>query len=397
MSFSLAFTRFILFATATALAFDTRAFDTLPEMRSALDDRPFIETWSRIDSEYASHLLNYSFSPEADRDFIIEDKVLQTALGSLSAKEFLIEHRLKLARRLTNDFDFRFYHFEEKNFDENAENVIWQFGYNTLNKNRIDVFGRASLVKEYQDIGFGYEFFDASNVRHRISMLFSDWSKNKRGESGEIWLQKPVTLSFTGEDVQGENWSMYYLRLDIKSRLLESNSIDILERKKLTLGFRQRLAREALKSYDLKFHYENREENNNKGERFLLLLSRHFNELKRPVELGFFGSYRDYIGPNQGRIYDILPFIWYKALNNQKDSTMHRTRLGLDVNFHDLDETGEFFRSPEGLQIESRFKVRHDIQFSKAGVFSVNLTFDIDEFGSSRSWEGGAGELRLEF
>ena len=47
--------------------------------------------------------------------------------------------------------------------------------------------------------------------------------------------------------------------------------------------------------------------------------------------------------------------------------------------------------------IEHRLNVKSTMRFKKAGELALLFTFDADRFGSEETWEGGAGQFRVEF
>lgn len=103
--------------------------------------------------------------------------------------------------------------------------------------------------------------------------------------------------------------------------------------------------------------------------------------------------YRENRANNDQYIYrEILPTAWLQLPPRSRDWGTRTFSVGYDATVFE-----EKHQNTNDTDLEHRLNLKADIFFVRGGQLALLLTFDADRFGSGETWEGGAGQFRLDF
>ncbi len=329
-------------------------------------------------------------------------KVFDLSIGSISTKQFLTYHRLKIHHMMTEKLEFRLHWLEERDFEQDRIALPIELRYQFTNKFALAVFGQPSLYKSEDDLGATLAFNPQPERQVEASILWGDFQRNQKNLNSDTWSRPPVAYTLTstylptGETNDFRRIEAHYEPNSVRAlgatpvATLSYQMISIKGLKWHKRGYQYGYRLLADKSY-----HENHSTNLIQTRTRLLTqleCSWHQGPYKLKPGLNFF--YREN-QKNQAQeiTREILPTFWFEFPEKPKSFGAHILSLGYDATVFERDST--IYDNQN--KIEHRGNVKTAMKFKRAGELAFLLTFDLDRFGTGETWEGGASQFRLDF
>jgi hypothetical protein len=175
------------------------SFDRQYEYRSfSVNEMEVADYFSKIDAEYTSDILTYSFSPEEEVNFQQSDKKLIMSLGSLSRREFMKDARLKIKHALSEKLDFKYNYVEQKDFENTQNHSVIELVYKPFQKFHASIFADLDFAKVNNNVGFSFSYLPQLNHEIKFFLNMVQYDRNKRNHKDDRFEKKPYTFGFVG-------------------------------------------------------------------------------------------------------------------------------------------------------------------------------------------------------
>lgn len=411
----------MLFSVLLLWAWAPQAFEVYPEFKSLTENRVLrLPDPSKIDSEYASDYHTYLKPLVWDYRFLAHNIVFDLSTGSLSSHHFQMQDRLKLHQDLIpNRLEFRFTYFNESDFEEDEDHSILELIYWLNSYFGISAFGSTAMHKKENDFGLALLYKPFATAELRVFSFWPDFDRNQRNgnpdyfaHNNEPWnygfrytwhspLEQNKT-DFLDIGYRQEKKTSWYFPQHKTLYEYQNTASHLHLQKELTNG--HRIGWKSL--LDRQLHSRGRLETSDtaeevvwKRQRFLSQVGYDFPWWDKWWTLGLAYHYRQYRKDIDQLTYkDLLPYMWLHFPSRGNPQLQRSWSLGLDTTFH-WGKESEIIRatSPDSYQIEHRINIKYSLQFEDRGFMDFLFTFDGDQLGTGRTWEGGAVQFQLIF
>jgi hypothetical protein len=378
------------------------SYDQLFEYQSvSLQDKDIQTHFKQFDSEYSSHLLNYSLSLEQNIFFEQQDKVFIHNQGSVSSNEFLKHSQLKVRQPLLEKLQFQFLYFEQQDLETYQEHGLIEVSY-LFSKGKLSAFIDLKFQKREDNMGLSYTHDLTQNHYLKLFLAFPYYDWNNRNRDSDEIKQTPYHYGFVGRYLKSNNYYQRYFEYGYRklSPLEWAFETEYWEYKKNSLLLRYRYEKNKDYALEISQQYDNTEndtlsaDQSSLTERFLLrrqqslLKYQNYSQfLEGTYDLGialYQRRVKNMIDTNHSS--DYIPFLIYHDL---KPYSFGFLSYGYDFTMH--DSRGEDTKD----RAENRFNLHWRIPF-QASSLKLLFTFDIDDI-TSRPWEGGQGSFEMTF
>ena len=233
----------------------------------------------------------------------------------------------------------------------------------------------------------------ALNGELSFYMIQTDLMKNSKSLDGSKYKIKPQSYGMSWKSGNRDEFLLFNYRSDPLSQLELKNS-DMLESKHslAQIVFQQKFFSRIwrLKSESSKIF----ERNNQKWAQQQIYEVRLESE-KNNLGLGML--WKKYLWhTNTGHLKhdNYLPYIYYHFTS---DVLNHK--LTYETTYHTSDQIGVIDVSNTDCKACFEHRLNYSISkdFNQNFSFRFKFTFDIDEFGTASTWEGGSGQFYLKF
>lgn len=355
---------------------------------------------SHWDSESSSDLVTFQRPLEWDGLWHRGTNVFDLSFGSISSKQFLTYQRLKMSQALTKKLEFRFHWIEERDFEQDRAVVPLELKYKFTSSWALSLFGAPSLYKSEDDLGLSIYFTPTAEWEYRTSVMWADYDRNKRNLQTDEWSEAPLAATVSARHLPSDSandffnvelhWEKPTQRIDnlgasVQDLAYEAVSFAGLKTLQSGSGFGARLL------YDRAYTSDSgqvlaRKRSLNQFE-YSFLMGPHV------VRPGVNLFYRESREDGDQFIYrEILPTLWFQLPPKPRSWGLRTLSLGYDATVFEQQH-----QNADDRNLEHRLNVKYDMRFSESGQLVLLFTFDLDRFGSGETWEGGAGQFRLDF
>ncbi len=362
-----------------------------------------LDSYTHWDSEADSDFFTYQRPIEWDGLWYRGTRVFDLSVGSISSKQFLYYQRLKLHHGLSESVEFRLHWLQERDFEEDRIAMPLELRFRLSERWFLSVLGQPSLYKSEDDVGFAVAFRPSDEREIQITGIWGDFQRNIRNLDTDEWGQAPQAWTLTSTDLSSEagpsDFRRFEYHIEPKSiRTQNGVPVTSLSYQSLYLsGFKTRKNGHTL-GYrifaDRAFHDDHVNTLVRLRHRSILQAeygSRIGPHMFRP---GFTFTYRENrINQHQEIHRAVLPYFWFEFPTRSKNFGISTWSVGYDATVFDRDST----LKSDDRALEHRLNLKSSLKFSKAGELAFLFTFDLDRFGSGETWEGGAGQFRLDF
>ncbi len=360
----------------------------------------------QVDSEYRSDILAYRAKYSDWLKIRNESVGFLWSIGSMSTEKFYNERLLFLKKDFSENFHFRLLFREFQDYESLSEFFTLELKYSLSESFHLGLFGEAEFDKSKDDFGFFIEWDLLNSMRSRLSVHWLDFDKNKKtfdqdkfdGRSSAVYAL--FFEDINSKDFQFETGVRYTPQI---ARIFEVTNTRRSYRE-LSLMFRG-LKRSNLYDYEFSIQYDKRD-------RRLATTTTHTNYQFQKIEslfsmnrFSFFENWSTDIGlafalrtdqQNQlfSQVTDFLPFINF----TEKSDSNWKNSFGLEVTSRTSQGDEELLaEGGKKIAIQSRLNYFLIYQTAENLFLRLSFTFDLDEFGGGRSWEGGGGHLQMSF
>lgn len=415
---------FIIYFVALFITITANAFEWLPEFQSLTEEeQSAFEKPVLIENEYQSDVLTYLKPFEWEYLWLSHQKAFDLSVGSVSARHFMMDNRLKVHTFLTGSLEFRFTHFDESNLERESmhnilELVAWPWDFLG-----ISAYGEPSLYKRKNDTGLALLIKPHSRHEIRFFNTFVDVTRLKRSDRPDTFVEPylPYSRGMVGrvwsdpETKRGE-FLEYAFRYETKTRWQFPTEMYEYEYWKLfySLFFDKQL--------NEKFHVQGRVQFDRKFEARwpTSATSSTVNEswktdrlfvIARTV-LSDIGPYRRWrlttgveyayrfwqTEPGSVLHRNILPHFLFELPAFGEGATEDMVGIGYDFNWHRAlgPESLRYVHDIDAV-VDHRVSVSYDFRFRDNATIRLNAAFDLDRFGTKQTWQGGNGQMQLYF
>ena len=388
------------------------AFSLFPEFRGASEDSAdAVESPDKINSEYSSDYLTFLKPFSWEKNFWANPNAFDLSTGSLSGEEFQIQDRLKLHQWiLEGKLQFRFTYFAERDYEIDQDHKILELVYKPHPFWGLSLSGETSLYKAEDDLGVGLLFTPNEKSEHRLFYSWTDFSRNDRNTEPDRFLKEPVRYGTVGRHFEGPFFVSYaftnapQLKWDFPTDQREYVASDWLTEFEMQYDF------ESGQSFaiDVTFDESSELEAPTAGAPLIPKTVRRKRALARTetslwwqayrLRAGVAYFYRDY-EINQDRVLfrDTLPYFGFGLKPKNFEQLVWQNELSVEATHFNPADSAKIVANAEKETGEYRLNWRTGFDFKKQGELALLLTFDLDEFGTGRTWEGGNAQFRFWF
>jgi len=378
---------------------------------AALDDP------SMIDAEYSADYAAFQKPVAWEYDWLVNDRLFDASAGSLSTHEFLMRNRLKVRQDLNRWMEFRFTYLNAGDFEEEDTRHIIEMVLGPTDSFGVSIYGEPSLFKKEDDGGVALVARHGRSSEHRLFITFMDLERGHRNRNGDRFEMGTEPHSFgiagavTGDPAKRE-FVKYSLRHDARTRW-------VIPERFLTHGYEKTLGTVAWRKAMWDSHacsgriqadekYEEQEVTDGAGalqigsvarRRYLAMLECDFDvDGWRVVpRLGF--QHRHWrMTAGDARFIDVDPQVRLRFPPVGGKTFRQGWSAAYDVIFRLVEEGADLAeRPPESKPAEHRLNLKYDMLFGTRGKLSFEASVDVDEFGTTRTWEAGHTTLQVLF
>lgn len=382
------------------------SFDRLYEYRSfSLEEAEVINYFDKIDEEYTSDILTYSFSPEVETQFHKSDRIFLASLGSLSRSEFMKDMRLKIKRNLSSHLGAHFIHIEQKDYETSQSHSIFELIWRAHRRWKFSSFADLDFSKVNDNVGFSlaYQF----SLDHEVKVFYNmvQFDRNKRNRADDRFEKKPFTYGFIGRRFKERFGLTEYLEYGF---INESETQWVFPSNDLRISYQRwmgtiRYVRPVGSSEVFSFFYQIDKRSDGREEFLTSIETARLDLLRNQLQVhylkkdyekfdfevgAYFVSRNAEILTGKRDYYDLLPYIT-AHFNRNKDSAGYWS-LGYDVDLHYVEHAA--YKHKEGFAHNHRANILWTANFKNA-YLRFAATLDVDDL----SWEGGNGQFQMEF
>lgn len=390
-------------------------FVNLTEEEQASLDRP-----SLLGAEYESDLLTFTKRWDWEYALLSSANALELSWGSISPTEFLIDDRLKVRAPLNDFLEFRFTYLNERNFERENFHTVTELIFRPMRKLGVSLYGDPSFRKRKNDVGLALLFNPTERHEIRLFNTWVDVTRIKRNDQPDTFIRPNIPYA---RGVVGRIWSdpekkqreflEYAIRYEPKTKWLFPDEGYLYEYWKwfASLYGSNPLAQPIFNTHlrlnlriqvDRKFESRTPESGSmveaqgRRTDRALILFRTVFSDATVDPSLevvpGLEYAYRKWIARTAVATYhDFLPHIWLRLPRSGFE-------FGYEFTSHQTSGPRGFLaRNDFDDKLQHRFNLGYEIGFSEKASLRLLATFDLDEFGTNDTWEGGSSQFQLRF
>lgn len=358
-----------------------------------------LDSYSHWDSEAASDFLTYQHPLSWENQWLRGQKVFDLSVGSISSKQFLIQERIKLSQPLTENLEFHFHWMREGDFEQDRSQVPLELKYKVNTLFALSFFGSPALYKSEDDLGLSLFLTPSSEWEIRLSGAWGDYDRNQRNLKSDKWSEPPfsTTLSAQWLPTNEKDEFIYTEAHWERPSQRTDNGLVTQDLSYESISASGWLTRNGGQGFGGRFLYDRAFASDGTSPR---TRKRSLNQLEYTfimgphiVRPGLNYFYRESRFNGEQIIYrELLPSIWMQLIPRSWSWGTGIPSLGYDATVFHKQE-----KSSTERDLEHRLNIKYDMQFKMSGQLALLFTFDLDHFGSSQTWEGGAAQFRLDF
>lgn len=371
---------FILFILFNLKA---QAFDLWPEYQSVYDTYSISKARGLVHSEYGSDYLTFSLPASSSPEFEKSNERYELSLGSISGKEFLIQQKLKLDKKLNEKIDFSFKWWDQGDYDQESSQFLWGLRHQLQKDWHFGLIGSAYHKKSRNDVGA--EITHVTDNKNKIQFIIfrPDFQKNKRTRETAKWQTAPTIYTLKLTRLTDKLYREFFLKFEPEYHETFTDSTNFNKAQRASAG-----AQLTNLNYALQLQADTKTESTNSTsgkDRYQLLQSRFEKKSSynnRPVlfGLGYFQRHFESATTSSKEMHDIIPYAWVN---------LSSWDIGFDVS--------QNVNTSNKDRLNGRLNTKWSHEFSNESKLAFYFTFDADRLGSSETWEGGGAHFFAHF
>jgi len=359
-------------------------------------------------SEYESDRLTYQFLTSWNNEWLNNDKVFQYAAGSLGSTRFYTQGRFRFRENLTEKLLFQLSYFELGAYDFIRNSFIFEFIYQYSDFLSLSLYGQPWTLKKDDDIGVAMIFSIERESQIRLYYTLVDFSYNERNEDNSSYEKSPRTLGLVWRKTNSKLKEFYELSVKQDSSIEQrfSNRVYSFGSQNVSFDSRTRLNDDHWIQSEISGikSFEGDTLNTDNGiVRWEYKTFDTLVQIDRPFsQISLFGLRAHYAQWNSARgnvIHNnLLPHVWWRFWRSESGKELHEAQLGYEFTWH-RGQGDSTLRSnmDTNNNLEHRANLKYGFIVSEKAHFNLLLTFDLDDFGSGETWEGGSMQYSFVF
>lgn len=389
------------------------SFESYPEFQFAdKNEYSDFDDPNLISGEFSSDQMNY-WTP---LDWVFKSwqspRWFSTSIGSVSTKEFHIDQRLHLRERLHEHLEFRVTWFQDDQWENQRDQAVMELITWFTPQWGVGVVSSLFFHKENNDLGLALIRKKQHHSESRLYVTWPNFQYNIRTHDADKWAdhknprvlgyvlrQKNLEVSFRTESLSRFMWSSedrYHNHQRWTGQIQWRK--DLRERGHHWFAVRafgdHKIEGEGPTSGSSTVSPQSRS-----TRRWILSLNRGLTIGPHDLRISLNGLYRSYeLNAQSLKLQTLLPAIWWTLPWRGPADFRRRWEVGLDSSLHNTFNDDQ-------ILVGARPRYTEDHRLNLAWTWSFNekaeirwlFTFDLDRFGTGETWEGGAGQIRMEF
>lgn len=350
------------------------------------------QNFSSVDSEFVSDQLAYSHDIEQEFVWMKQQKVADFTFGSISSDRFYHQSRLKLLTPIHSNWQFEYILFEQSDYEIDQSNSWLGLSYRPWEFMSVALYGTPKSDKGVIDYKFSTSFYILNGVLSLYSVK-SDFMKNSKSIDGAEYTERPNSYGLTWKKDFENSFIILKARIDPLAQLTTQDSRQ-LESKNSTyqILFQHQLLSQI---WRLKAEFSQLYEKSDSD-----WAKQQIHEVRLESEGQVLGGgvlWKQYLWKTDSGHLDhnnVLPYMFYYL-----SKTDVIQKLTVESTFHESYKYGAVNVSNTDCSSCYEYRLNYAIlkQFNDEFSFKFKFTFDLDEFGTANTWEGGSGHFYLRF
>lgn len=404
-----------LILTSVATVQRAEAFDILPEYQGLSEQElERFEIPSEIDSEYQSAFNAYMPGIDWEQRWHQQNKVLDLTIGSVGNKHFMHNSRLKLEADLLENLRFRFSSFVQRDREIDQSRHMLELIQRISPNFSVSGYGEPSLYKRENDMGFALWWTTDKSETRAYYTLHDFTRKDHNDQDDRFRGQEPHSMGVTTLWQTEKVWLRAGLRYDQPIKWVRPQEDRVFSYSK-KLAFSDLVARVNTEShFILRAQWDQTYKGENPDAATSTVTENNWLLERRFLRLGFLrGQANDFLqaelalahvqrlwtknANEKMQHFNTLPSITTKLRGLRADSA-DRVIFGYEANvfnmFGDLALTSALQKRNA---VEHRLQTAYQWQFRDSASLILALNFDLDDWRTTPTFEGGNGQFRAEF
>ncbi|MGE4130426.1 MAG: hypothetical protein AB7F86_02245 [Bdellovibrionales bacterium] len=362
-----------------------------------------LDTADSWNSEVSSDFIQYQRPLVMEGVYLQQPQIYDLSVGSLSGQQFLFYQRLKMEKNLLDALKFKIDWRWERDYEMDRQTLPIELEARLTPEFSIGAFSELSYHKAEDDVGVAFYWRPTAQWEQQASVEFGDFQRNERNVQPDRWSRAPVAYVLSSLHRPGQESTPDFDRLEVfyqpktvrsqsgspqTTLALQSVSVATLRSVARFLSLGGRVYAEEAYSEDHSNSLIRRRQ------RILAQAQSGFTTGRYRLEPGVNYFYRESRTNHETDIRrELLPSLNFYLPDQTRSWGFLKWQITYDVNFYDQDST----RYYDQRKIEHRLGVKSGFQFRHGGELTLLMGFDVDQFGTSRTWEGGAGQFQVSF
>jgi len=394
------------------------AFEQTPEYNGIWHDDPeAIDNPVPITAEYVSDYTTYLQPLDWEYDRVVNRVVYDGTAGSTTGMEFIMRQYLHVRHSFLEELQFSFVFTSDRDREEDFTRHILEMAYRPIAGLGVALYGEPSRWKKEDTVGAALLLGEGAFGRHRLFATVFETERSHRSNGTDRFLRghEPFSVGVSGvlasAPGSGErNYLKYALRNDAPTMWVfpDESVMYTYEKQHASLAFRRRVG--ARGAVETRLQYDRKSETHDSWcpldptPRESVLRKRLMSLLQCEVGVGNgrllpgMAYYRRRWELPRGPVLfsDVEPRLAWR-FGSYGRRIVQNWEIGYDAVIRRHQGTEFMAAGLEGKPVEHRADVKWQMAFGERASVIGLFTFDLDEFGTLRTWEGGNAMLRVGF
>jgi hypothetical protein len=392
------------------------AFEIFPEYQGLSEtELTRIEGPAEIDSEYQSQINAYTAPLQREFAWFTTPRAIDTSVGSITNQHFLIHSRVKLTADLLETLRFQFSYFAVRDREIDQTRGIVELSQKISTWLRVNVYGQPEHYKRGNDVGFALLILPALSWENRFYATFHDFTRGNHNDQADRFVGlDPLSLGWNSTYTTTNSLVRVGLRFDRSvSWNLPQLGQSFAYEKKLAyadvlwpLSETEQLVLRL--QWDMTFKGETPYPASTssakcfKRDRLLTRFSYFRGQLDDWIsyEASVLLADRHWIDKTGSHLFhqNLMPSLAARVRSVRREQGFDHFQVSLEAT--DFRTFGDLSLAPENQKhqaLEERLQTAYEFNFRARGALFLALNFDLDEWSTLPTFDGGNAQFRVDF
>jgi hypothetical protein len=391
------------------------AFDILPEYQG-INEASLLKFESPVDIDSEYQIITNAYrQPLAWEKFWQEQsRAMDLTFGSLSNKTLYEYSRIKLDAPLLENLQFRFNYFAQRDAEIQQQRQILELVQRLSSSFSVSAYGTPNFYKRDSDMGFAVLVTPSERWEHRLYYTMHDLVRGDHNDQPDRYTKAPRSVGWTGGFRDGATWARLGVRQDLSTVWQRPQEQRIFQYEKKLAFVDVQHAHDVRNSFGLRLQWDSTAEaqepdtsaNNSvvnqswRLQRIQARLEWWRGEQDEPLRYGAAlnhvqRQWRDVSGRQLQHFNESIVAMASVRGARRADGFDH---LQLEYEYLWFSRFGELSLAPsqKNSPHEQRLKVGYEFNFLRNAKLEFALNFDVDEWRTVPTFEGGQGRFRIQ-